>query len=99
MSRSRGLPALGFLVANPVLKPLSANQEAIAILTYPEQDGRSQTLGEAFERKIRRLLLRGQGLVPAAPKAVQFTSGRRTYFCRAFRLDANGGPRPAVRRW
>ena len=90
LSRSRSLPTLGFLVVDAMLKLLSANPEAIAILTYPEKDGRPQSLAEAFERKIRRHLVRGQGSLTALPTAFQFNSGRRTYFCRTFDLDGNG---------
>jgi len=92
LSKSRGLPALGLLVADATLKPLSANHEAIAILTYSGKDSAPLSLAEAFDKKIRRQLARGQGALTMAPTPIQFNSGRRIYFCRAFLLDSN---RPA----
>jgi len=83
------MPALGFIVADARLKPLSANQEAVAILTYSEMGGRPQNLAEAFERNLRRGLVRRDGFLQALPTAIRFKSGRRTYFCRAFCLDGN----------
>jgi hypothetical protein len=92
-SRALTIPALGFLVTEDTLSGLSANHEAIRILTYPAQ-GPLQNPSQAFEEKIRRALLRGQiRLGPnTSPPLIQFNSGRRVYFCRAFRLDANGNP-------
>jgi len=92
LSGSRSLPALGFLVADSTLKPLSANHEAIAILTYSGKDSTPPSLAEAFDKKIRRQLARGQGALTMAAAPIQFNSGRRVYFCRAFLLDSN---RPA----
>lgn len=79
-------PALGFVVADASFKPLSVNHEAVAILTYQGRDGPTQNLEEAFKGKIQRNLTRGMDLLTALP----FTSGRRTYFCRAFRLGESG---------
>jgi DNA-binding CsgD family transcriptional regulator len=89
--RSLTVPALGFLVADASLRLLSANHEARTILTYSAKPARSQSLAQAFEEKIRRLLS-----VPGFPSSpsnaapvIRFKSGRRVYFCRAFRLDDN----------
>lgn len=92
-ARSLTVPALGFLVADATLKGLSANQEAMKILTYSAKPRPLQSLFKAFDGKIRRKLLPAQNspLSPnTAPPVIQFKSGRRVYFCRAFRLDANG---------
>jgi DNA-binding CsgD family transcriptional regulator len=90
---ARRLPLLGFLVADASLKPLFANQEAIAILTYP---GPRQSLPDAFHKRVRPSLLRAQSSATDLNRAnpiAKFKSGRRTYFCRAFNLDSDGkGP-------
>lgn len=87
--QSRGLPALGFLVADSNLRPLAANEEAVGILTYPGKDGRPQNLAEGFNQKIGRHLVRSEDL-NLGGVAIPVKSGRRTYFCRAFRLHGNG---------
>ena len=96
-SRALAIPALGFLVTDDTLSSLSANHEAIRILTYPAQ-GPVQNPSQAFDEKIRRALLHGRiRLRPnTAPPVIQFKSGRRLYFCRAFRLDANGNARMLI---
>jgi DNA-binding CsgD family transcriptional regulator len=84
------LPALGFIVANASLRPLSANHEAIVILLYPEALEPPHSFAEAFEKKIRRSLLRAQSVSSsqgATNSVIQFKSGRREYLCRAFLLD------------
>ena len=88
--RSLTLPALGFLVTDAALRPLSANQEAITALAYPAQHKPLPSLVEAFDQKIRRSLLRVQDFPSTpAPPVTQLKSGRRVYFCQAFRLDSN----------
>jgi DNA-binding CsgD family transcriptional regulator len=84
-------PALGLLVADASLRPLFANHEAITILTYPGAP--PQSLVDAFHKKLRPSFLRAQSSPTDRNQAhpiVQFKSGRRTYFCRAFLLDSNG---------
>src|ERR1700756_611311 len=92
------VPALGFLVADDALKGLAANHEAIRILTYPAKQAPLRSLSQPFDDRIRRLLLRGRArLSPStAPPVIQFKSGRRVYFCRAFRLDADVNPRVLI---
>lgn len=87
--RSLVVGTLGFLVTTPAFKILSANQEAVTILTYP---GRRTllNLSERFEKRLRRNLLRALSSNSGgnqSPSTIQFKSGRRTYFCRAFVLD------------
>lgn len=79
------MSALGFLVTDAALRPLSANHEAIAILTHAEKDAQLQNLAEVYERKLRNNLIRRHGL----PAVIRFESGRRTYFCRVFQLDSS----------
>jgi len=85
LRKLRPMSALGFLVTDTDLRVLSVNHEAVVILTYEEKDARVQNLAEVYERKLRNNLLRRHGL----PAAIQFESGRRTYFCRVFQLDSN----------
>ena len=82
--RSPAPSALGFLVADASLKPFSANHEAVTILTYP---GPSQSFAAAFVKKIRRGLLGVPRSPSKPPPVIQFKSGRRTYFGRAFLLS------------
>ena len=90
--RSFIFPELGFLLTDATLRPLSANQEAITALAYPAKQKPLPSLVEAFDEKIRRSLLRVHGF-PSTPETVppviQLKSGRRVYFCQAFRLDSN----------
>lgn len=84
-------PVLGFLVADASLRPLFANHEATTILTYLGPP--LQSLPDAFHKKLRPSLLRVQSSPTnriCAYPIIQFKSGRRTYFCRAFLLDSNG---------
>ena len=87
--RSLVLGTLGFLVTTAAFRILSANQEAVTILTYP---GRRtlQNLSERFEKRLRRHLLRALSSHSSgnqSPTTIQFKSGQRTYFCRAFVLE------------
>ena len=82
--KPHSLAGLGFIVTDAALRPVSANREAIAILNYPEKNGNAR---EAFEKKLRSHLLRNQGPLSPVPVAIQFKSGRRTYFCRSLLLD------------
>lgn len=82
--------ALGLLVADASLKPLFANEEAIAILSYPGPS--SQSLADIFHKNVRPRLISAQNL-PTNGKNVpfmKFRSGRRTYFCRGYVLNNNG---------
>jgi DNA-binding CsgD family transcriptional regulator len=84
------LPALGFVVADALLRPLSANHEAIAILLYSGASGPPHSFAEAFDKKIRRSLLCAHSLSSSRNTTypvIQFKSGRREYLCRAFLLD------------
>ena len=84
-------PVAGFLVADASQKPLFANHEAMTILTYPGPS--SQSLADAFQKKLRPSLFRAQNLpIPqnGAQPSIKLQSGRRTYFCRAFLLNGNG---------
>jgi DNA-binding CsgD family transcriptional regulator len=79
--------ALGLIVADGSLKPLFSNQEATKILAYSGQ--LAQNSLNVLGKKIRQNLLResssANGSLPYS--VIQFKSGRRTYFCRAFALQ------------
>ena len=96
--RALTIPALGFLVTDDTLRGLSANHEAMRILTYAAKQAPLQSLSQAFDEKIRHVLLRGQVRLSSntVPPVIPFKSGRRVYFCRAFRLDANVNPRVLI---
>src|SRR5919109_700227 len=90
--RSLTFPAMGFLVTDATLRPLSANQEAITVLAYPAKQKPLPGLVYAFDQKIRHSVLQVQGFPSTSKTAsplIQLKSGRRVYFCRAFRLDGN----------
>jgi len=80
----------GLLVADASLKPLFANDEAIAILSYPGPA--SQSLADMFHKNVRPRLVGAQSMPTNGKRApfMKFKSGRRTYFCRAFVLDSKG---------
>ena len=96
--RAFTIPTLGFLVTDDTLRSLSANHEAMRILTYAAKQASPQSLSQAFDEKIRRVLLHGRvRLSPnTVPPVIPCKSGRRVYFCRAFRLDANVNPRVLI---
>ena len=87
---------LGFVLADASLRPVSANHEAITILTYP---GSPQSLAAEFDKKVRRSLLRAEGSLSNAnwaPPVIQCKSGRRKYFCRAFLLNEGRASKEAM---
>jgi len=81
---------LGLLVADASLKPIFANEEALAILSYPGPS--SQSFADAFHKNVRPRLISVQNLPTNGNHApfMKFKSGRRIYFCRAYGLNNNG---------
>jgi len=91
-ARTEWRPVVGFLVADAALKPLYTNDEAIAILTYPGPS--RQAFADIYQRKVRPGLMSAHTSAATRDRAhtvMKFRSGRRTYFCRVFPLDSNGG--------
>jgi DNA-binding CsgD family transcriptional regulator len=79
--------ASGFVVVDDGLSPLYADKESIQILCYPENPQAIPRLTSFVSEKIRSLVMDvGAGNHFVAPRA--FTSGRRQYHCRLFRLNA-----------
>jgi DNA-binding CsgD family transcriptional regulator len=88
----------GVLLMDESLRPVWFNIEAVRILAYPQKPESSKTLSaEALGEKIRGRL-GTQSL--RSRSSTEFTSGRRCYLCRAFRLEpqekGNRGPSVAV---
>jgi DNA-binding CsgD family transcriptional regulator len=80
--------ALGLIVVDGSLRPLFSNHEAITILTYSAQ--LAQNSLNVLRRKVRGFLLRAEISLAKSSLLypfIQFKSGRRTYFCRAFALE------------
>jgi len=77
----------GLLVADASLRPILANEEAMAILSYPGPP--QQSLADTFHKTVRPRLISAQNSPVNGKQApfMKFKSGRRTYFCRAFALD------------
>jgi DNA-binding CsgD family transcriptional regulator len=83
-------PVLGFIVADTSLKPLFANSEAIAILTYPGPP--PQSIFDMFHKKLRPGFSNGSSSRTkqnGANPIFAFQSGRRTYFCRTLLLNGD----------
>jgi DNA-binding CsgD family transcriptional regulator len=82
--------ALGLIIVDESLRPLFSNDEAMTILRYSGHP--AQNSFDVLRRKVRASLLRSQ--TPenrSLPHSIlQFKSGRRTYFCRAFALEKDG---------
>jgi DNA-binding CsgD family transcriptional regulator len=80
--------AVGLIVVDASLRLLFSNHEAITILSYPSSA--SQNHFDVLRRTLRGSLLRSRLSSTNhndAYSVIQFKSGRRTYFCRAFPLD------------
>lgn len=80
----------GLIVVDASLNLVASNSEAIQILTFPEQVDKLRHVDALVTGKIRSHLLERQGMRP--PGFVdEFRSAKRTYLCRSFSLDVNGG--------
>ena len=91
--------AAGFLLLDSSLSPLSFNDEAVRILSYPDNVTILTNSDLLLTETIRSRLITQQ----ASGESVfvkEFKSGRRTYFCRAFLIDSHakepGQPTTAV---
>jgi DNA-binding CsgD family transcriptional regulator len=77
------MSADGFLLMQESFKLLSANDEAVAILAYPEKPADIDSLERFLVRKIRSILGEKQSSIESGV-ITQFVSGKRRYLCRAF---------------
>lgn len=80
----------GLIVVDASLNLVASNSEAVQILTFPEQVDKVRHLDTLVTNKIRSQLVERQSTRP--PGFVgEFRSAQRTYLCRSFSLDHNGG--------
>lgn len=79
----------GFILLDSRLRPVAYNSEAVQILSFPTKPASIKQLPQFLDNKIRSTLVNGGS--PEAPEFVgECKAGRRTYSCRAFRIDCNG---------
>jgi DNA-binding CsgD family transcriptional regulator len=74
------------LLTDSSLNPISWNDEAIQILSYPAKLPNVRLSETFLAEKIRSSLIRPDHLAES-PFATEFRSGRRRYLCRAFLVD------------
>lgn len=80
--------APGFLLLDSLLSPISFNAEAVQILGYPDETTSPAPPDSLLSERIRSILAsRDSSEEPSF--VTEFHSGRRRYFCRVFRIDAN----------
>jgi DNA-binding CsgD family transcriptional regulator len=77
------MSADGFLLVNESFKPLYANNEAVAILAYPEKPAGINSLESFLVRKVQSILGDKQSSIGSGV-ITQLVSGKRRYLCRAF---------------
>jgi len=77
----------GFLLMDSSLSPISFNNEAIEILSYPDKPANVKRPGGFLNGKIWSSLIR-QPPSAESPFVTEFQSGRRRYFCRVFALGS-----------
>jgi DNA-binding CsgD family transcriptional regulator len=82
----------GFLLMQESCKPIYANDEAIAILAYPEKPINIESLEGFLIRKVQSILGDKQSSIESGV-VTQLISGKRRYLCRAFPLRTST-PRP-----
>ena len=78
----------GFILLDSRLRPVAYNSEAVQILSFPTKPESIKQLAQFLGDKIRSTLVNGGS--PDTPEFVrECKAGRRTYSCRAFRIDCN----------
>jgi DNA-binding NarL/FixJ family response regulator len=78
----------GFILLDSRLRPVAYNSEAVQILSFPTKPDNIKQLSQFLGDKIRSTLVNGGS--PETPEFVrECKAGRRTYSCRAFRVDCN----------
>jgi len=92
--RADGL-LIGLVVVDASLNVVAANTAATQILTFPVSPEKARRPSILLREKISSLLPRNSQTESVNVR--EFRSGRRTYLCRSFVLDAsvNGGSSPA----
>ena len=80
----------GVILLDSRLRPIAYNSEAVLILSFPTKPESIKQLPQFLGDKIRSTLVDGGS--PEMPEFVrECKAGRRTYTCRAFRIDCNPG--------
>jgi len=89
--------AVGFLLMDSALNPISFNVGATQILSYPDKLAKHRRQELYVTGKIRSTLM-SQEPLSESPFVTEFRSGRRRYFCRAFLVDsqAKDPARPSI---
>jgi len=89
--------AVGFLLLDSSLRPLSFNAEAINVLSYPDKLADVRRPDVFLAGKIRSSLI-SQPSSRESPLVTEFRSGRRRYLCRTFLVDwyASGPSHPSI---
>lgn len=78
----------GFILLDSRLRPVAYNSEAVQILSFPTKPESIKQIPQFLGDKIRSTLVHGGS--PEVPEFVrECKAGRRTYSCRAFRIDCN----------
>lgn len=78
----------GFILLDSRLRPVAYNSEAVQILSFPTKPESIKQLPQFLGDKIRSTLVNGGS--QEMPEFVrECKAGRRTYSCRAFRIDCN----------
>jgi DNA-binding CsgD family transcriptional regulator len=81
--------SVGFLLLDTSLRPIFFNFEAVQILGYPEPvSEQSRVDPDALAERIGTIL--NGSARDGGPIVSEFRSGRRRYFCRAFRIAPLG---------
>ncbi len=89
--------AVGFLLMDSSLNLISSNVEATQILSYPDKL-RNLKRQELFVTGKIRSTLMSQEPLGESPFVAEFRSGRRRYFCRAFRIDSQASSKEIANR-
>ena len=87
MRDSHVKPSVGVLLLDANLRLVHYTAEAASILSYPKKAQETALLRTALPASRSQL---ASLCKIASPAAIEFTSGRRRYLCRVFRLDSTG---------
>lgn len=79
--------AIGLLLMDSSLTPISCNDETIRILSYPDPPGQTRQLDAFLAEMIRSRFLKNSELPRHSPFVTEFVSGRRRYRCWLFHLN------------
>ncbi|MGA2922273.1 MAG: helix-turn-helix transcriptional regulator [Candidatus Sulfotelmatobacter sp.] len=82
-----GISDPGFLILDSKLSPIACNQQAIAILTFPNLAEQVKRVSVFLADKIRFSLVNRQSR-DSLEFVKEFRSGNRRYNCRVFHLDS-----------